>query len=89
MDKMWINGDGAGPGMPEKGFYTDNGREFLNETTLNLLDAYDVTLKTTAAYTSNQNGLNERNHGLADVVVTSLREDDPRMTMQDAVNQAA
>ena len=29
------------------------------------------------------------NHGLADVVVTSLREDDPKMTMQEAVNQAA
>ena len=86
---MWINGDGAGPGMPEKYFYTDNGREFVNETMLDLLDAHDIHLKTTAAYTPNQNGLNERNHGLADIVVTALMEDDPKLTMQEAVNQAA
>ena len=89
MNKLWINGDGAGPGMPEKYFYTDNGREFVNELMLDLLDAHDISLKTTAAYTPNQNGLNERNHGLADVVVTSLMEDDPTLKMQEAVNHAA
>ena len=89
MNKLWINGDGAGPGMPEKYFYTDNGREFVNELMLDLLDAHDISLKTTAAYTPNQNGLNERNHGLADIVVTSLMEDDPNLKMQEAVNHAA
>ena len=89
MNKLWINGDGAGPGMPEKHFYSDNGREFLNETMLYLLDAYNITLRTTAAYTPNQNGLNERNHGLAEIVVASLMADDPKLTMQEAVNHAA
>ena len=89
MNKMWINGDGAGPGIPEKHFYSDNGREFVNETMLDMLDAFDITLRTTAAYTPNQNGLNERNHGLADIVVASLMADDPKLTMQEAVNHAA
>ena len=89
MNKLWINGDGAGPGMPEKYFYTDNGREFVNELMYDLLDAHDISLKTTAPYTPNQNGLNERNHGLADIVVTSLMEDDPSLKMQEAVNHAA
>ena len=89
MHKLWINGEGAGPGIPEKYFYTDNGREFVNETMSDMLDALDIKLMTTAAYTPNQNGLNERNHGLADIVVTSLLEDNPKWTMQEAVNQAA
>ena len=28
--ESWIVGDGLGPGHPTKGFYSDNGGEFLN-----------------------------------------------------------
>ena len=73
MSKLWINGDGAGPGMPEKHFYTDNRREFVNETMLDLLDTYDITLRTTAAYTAKPKRLERvepragrHSHGITD-----------------------
>ena len=31
IEKKWIIGGGAGPGHPSKGFFSDNGGEFLND----------------------------------------------------------
>ena len=31
LENKWIIGGGAGPGHPSRGFFTDNGGEFLNE----------------------------------------------------------
>ena len=36
IDKLWINGGGMGPGLPEKAFFSDNGGEFVNQKLLNL-----------------------------------------------------
>ena len=35
------------------------------------------------------NGMNERNHGVADNIVEKLRHDDPNITLQEAVDKAA
>jgi transposase InsO family protein len=89
LDTAWITGHGKGPGLPEKYFLADNGREFVNEKLLDLMQAAGITLKTTASYSPTMNGMNERNHGVADKIVEKLRHDDPDMTLQDAVDKAS
>ena len=66
LDTAWITGHGKGPSLPEKYFLADNGREFVNEKLLDLMQAAGITLKTTASYLPTMNGMNERNHGVAD-----------------------
>jgi len=89
IDKLWINGGGMGPGLPERAFFSDNGGEFVNQKLLNLCQAEGITLIKTASYSPQMNGLNERNHGVVDLMVEKIRRDEPRMSMQEAVNQAA
>ena len=73
IQKIWINGYGLGLGLPSKAFYADNGGEFVNQKLLNLCQAQGITLKKTASYSPQQNGLNERNHGLVDIMVEKIR----------------
>jgi len=89
IQKIWINGYGMGPGLPSKAFYSDNGGEFVNQKLLNLCQAQGIILKTTSSYSPQQNGLNERNHGLVDIMVEKIRRDYPQLTMQEAVNEAS
>jgi len=89
IEKIWINGYGMGPGLPEKAFYSDNGGEFINQKLMNLCQAEGIKLIKTASYSPQQNGLNERNHGITDLMVEKIQRDNPKMTMQEAVNQAA
>jgi len=89
MEKIWINGYGMGPGMPEKYFMSDNGGEFINSKLLNLCQEAGIKLIKTGSYSPQQNGLNERNHGVADVVIEKILREDPTLTMQEAVNKSA
>jgi transposase InsO family protein len=89
IDRMWITGHGMGPGMPEKYFLTDNGGEFLNTRLLNLCQEQGITLKKTGSYSPQQNGLNERNHGVTDLMVEKYMRDHPNRTMQEAVYKSA
>jgi hypothetical protein len=41
----WIVGDGVGPGHPTRGFWSDNGGEFLNDEMINFAAACDVISK--------------------------------------------
>jgi len=89
MDRLWLTGYGMGPGMPEKYFLTDNGGEFLNTRLLNLCQEQGISLKKIGSYSPQQNGLNERNHGVADLMVEKYMRDHPNKTMQEAVNKSA
>jgi len=89
LDDIWITGRGLGPGIPERGFFSDNGTEFLNEKFKGLLQAHGVGLRTTSTFSPQQNGVNERNHGTADILVKRIMMDDPSLTLQQAVNKAA
>jgi transposase InsO family protein len=89
MERIWINGYGMGPGMPEKYIFTDNGGEFLNEKMLNLCQEAGIKLKSTGSYSPQQNSVNERNHGVTDIMVEKYRREDPNLTLQDAINKAA
>ena len=53
--KSWIIGDGFGPGHPVKGFYSDNGAEFLNEEVIDFAAKMDTTIKMTSGRAPWQN----------------------------------
>ena len=55
LERAWIIGRGAGPGLPEKYFFSDNGGEFVNETMTNFLQQAGIRLKTTGSFSPQQN----------------------------------
>ncbi len=89
MERPWIIGRGAGPGLPEKYFFLDNGGEFVNETMTNFLQPAGIQLNTTGSFSPQQNGVNKRNHGSADIMITKYRAENPKMSLQEAVHRAA
>jgi hypothetical protein len=50
LERAWINGRGIGPGLPEKHFFCDNGREFINEKLLSMAQRAGITIEKTASY---------------------------------------
>ena len=85
----WIIGDGVGPGHPSRGFWSDNGGEFLNDEMLNFAAACDLNIKMSSAESPWQNGIVERHHATADIVYEKIMLDNPAMSPQEAVNQAS
>jgi hypothetical protein len=89
LDNIWITGQGVGPGLPERYFFADNGTEFLNDQFKSLLTAAGISLITTSTYSPQQNGVNERNHATADIMVKRFMLEDPNMSLQEAVDKAS
>ena len=56
---------------------------------MEMAQAAGISIKSIGSYSPDQNGLNERNHGLADIIVEKLRRECPEMSLQEAVDQAA
>ena len=84
----WIVGDGSGPGHPSRGFYSDNGAEFLNNDLIDFASKYNLSISMTAANAPWQNGIVERNHATADIIIEKLLKEDPSLSKQEAINQA-
>jgi hypothetical protein len=84
----WVVGDGCGPGHPKMGFWSDNGGEFLNEEVIDYATAQDVHIRMTSANAPWQNGIVERHHATADIIVGKLIMENPAISYQDAINQA-
>ena len=84
----WIVGGGFGPGHPSRGFYADNGGEFLNDDLINFAGRYNVTINMTAANAPWQNGIVERHHATADTIIEKLLIEDPSLDRQEAINEA-
>jgi len=89
LEKTWVNGHGIGPGLPEKYFMCDNGGEFVNEKMMHMAQAAGISIKTTGSFSPAQNGMNERNHGVADLMVTKFQHENPKLSLQEAVDHAA
>ena len=85
----WIVGDGIGPGHPSKGFWSDNGGEFLNNEVLDFAAAMDVDIRMSSAESPWQNGIVERHHATADIIFEKLVLENPDIDYQEAINQAA
>ena len=76
-------------GFPSKGFWSDNGGEFINKQMKELGAKYGLHMMTTPPYSPYSNGINERNHGSADITVKKLIAEDKSIDLQTAVNMAA
>ena len=76
----WVIGDGGGPGHPRKGFWSDNGGEFLNQELIDYAASQNIQIKMTAANAPWQNGCVERNHATADIIYQKLMDEDPNMS---------
>ena len=85
----WIIGDGGGPGHPRRGFWSDNGGEFLNMEVIDFAAALNVHIKMTASDAPWQNGIVERHHATADIIVEKMMMEDPTLVYQEAINHAA
>ena len=85
----WVIGDGGGPGHPSRGFWSDNGGEFLNQELIDYAANQNIQIRMTAANAPCQNGCVERNHASADIIFQILIEEDPSMPYQAAINKAA
>ena len=59
-------------GIPSQGFWSDNGKEFQNNMMLDLIDKFGLTLRFGPSYSPWANGINERNHGIADKIMQKL-----------------
>lgn len=88
IESKWIIGGGAGPGHPSRGFFSDNGGEFLNDDLIDFAAALDITIRMTAASGPWMNGSCERAHATVDRIVEKLLEDEPKMDLQKAVDLA-
>ena len=78
----------AGPGHPSKGFFSDNGEEFLNDDLIQFAEALGISIKMTAASSPWMNGSCERAHATVDRMVEKIVEDDAKIDLQKAVDLA-
>ena len=88
LENKWIIGGGLGPGHPTKGFFSDNGGEFLNEDLIDFAASLNISIKMTSASSPWSNGSCERAHATVDKIVEKMLEDDPKIGLQKAVDWA-
>jgi len=74
--------------MPEKYFFCDNDGEFINDKMMSIAQRAGINIKKTSSYSPQQNGLNERYHWVADIMVEKICRESPKMKLQDAIDQA-
>ena len=56
--------------------HSDGGGEFNNEQLTRIAEYLDVKQTSTAAYSPNQNGTNERNHSIVDRMIEKMQFED-------------
>jgi len=61
----------------------------VNEAVANYLQQAGIELKMTGSFSPQQNGVNERNNGSADIMITKYQAENPKMSLQEAVHRAA
>ena len=75
-------------GFPSHGFFADNGGEFSNIKLDELTSKLGLTVKFGPTYSPWSNGLNERNHALADLTIKKLLEEN-KTALNDSLVKAA
>ena len=71
-----------------KGLHSDIGGEFSNELLDDVANKLDIKLTTTSSYSPHQNGLNERNHSIVDLMITRMRLSDSSLSLEMALSWA-
>ena len=74
--------------FPLKGFFADNGGEYSNIKLDELTSKLGLMVKFGPAYSPWSNGLNERNHALADLTIKKLMEE-KKTALSDSLVKAA
>lgn len=74
---------------PSKGFWVDNGKEYQNKDMIELLFKLWLKIEFGPTYLPWSNGIKERNHYSADIVVHKAQETDKTLSLQKAVELAA
>ena len=77
-----------GPGYPSNGFFADNGTEFKKEYLEELARKLKVKIALSPSYSPWSNGKCERRHAAIDLTLKKLMEDDPTVTVEDALAHA-
>ena len=65
--------------------HTDGGKEFDNEELIKVAEYLNVKKTTTAAYSPNQNGVNERNHAIVDRMMEKMMFQDKSLKLETAL----
>ena len=73
-------------GRPSTRLWSYNGKEFANKAMYAFARKCGVEIEFGPSYAPWSNGLNERNHALADKAVHCFLKDHPRAGLQEAVN---
>ena len=76
-------------GCPKKRIWGDNGTEFANKEMAKLCKKWDIQFSAGPPYSQWSNGYNKRNHHSSDKIVKKLLMENPKMTVQSAINKAA
>ena len=76
-------------GFPSVGFWADNGLEFQNSEMYEYASKFGFSIKFGPTYSPWSNGVNERNHASADVVVKKILEEDKNISLKTAVSLAS
>ena len=77
-----------GPGYPKRSFFADNGGEFSNEFTEELVRRLNIKMELTPSYSPWSNGKCERKHAAIDLTIKKIIEEDPKMELEDALDHA-
>ena len=67
------------------GLHSDLGGEFSNDVLQEVASQLGINISTTAAYSPHQNGLNERNHAVVDMMITRMILSDPKLSPEMAL----
>ena len=68
--------------------HSDRGGEFNNEELTQIAEYLGVRCTSTAAYSPHQNGINERNHAVCDMMIKKMRMEDPSLSIEVALTWA-
>ena len=85
LTRIWVR---EGPGIPSKGWFSDNGGEFRNSIMMEAATKLGLKIFLTAGNSPWSNGKNERNHYSCDVTVDKLMAEDPMMSLEEALSHA-
>ena len=68
-----------------EGLHSDLGGEMTNELLDEVASKMDIKITTTSSYSPHQNGLNERNHAIIDLMITKMLASDSSLTPEIAL----
>ena len=76
-------------GYPSRGFWADNGNEFQNKDMSEFMSKLGLKIEFGPTYSPWSNGINERNHYSADIIVKKAQETDKNLSLQKPVDLAS